>query len=204
MTDLQLEIPEDVEHRLNDALRPGGDLVGREEEQVDIRKWRHFAPSITADPDQRDLFARRRVGNRMQMGLRHVESRGDKTIGQVGIGSGEGARLERAGLKGGGDGGATTVIRPPQDAHDLIAEFSRFKTIARNLVDAGNDAVPVEYVRRVADQRPGVEGSRICDLRGARGQRLRNLPGLGQLQQPVCSESSRPQGRAGSYHQAIV
>lgn len=56
LADLQLEVPQAVEHRLDQALAPGRLLVGRDEEQVDVREGRHLAAAVAADRDHRDML----------------------------------------------------------------------------------------------------------------------------------------------------
>ena len=96
MADLEPQIPQDVEHRFDDALGPGGDLVGREKQQVDIRKRRHLAPAIAADRQKRQAFALGRVHQRVQPGCGEVESAADQAIGQPGIGAWWRLRLRTA------------------------------------------------------------------------------------------------------------
>ena len=79
VADLQLEIPERVEHRLDAALAPGGLLVREEEEQVDIRARRQRAAAITADGHDRDPLGLRRVDRRVEMlGRRDMQAADDR------------------------------------------------------------------------------------------------------------------------------
>ena len=61
VADLQLEIPQHVEHRLDDALAPGGLLVGKQEQQVDVRPRRQRAAAVAAGGDDREALARGRI-----------------------------------------------------------------------------------------------------------------------------------------------
>ncbi len=61
VADLQAQIPQHVERAFDDALGPGGDLVGGEEEEVDVGMGGHFGAAITADGDHRETFTGRGV-----------------------------------------------------------------------------------------------------------------------------------------------
>ena len=67
MADLQLEVPHDVKHRLDDALAPRGLLVGQQEQQIDVRSRRQRAAPVAADGDDGDALARRAVLDRIDM-----------------------------------------------------------------------------------------------------------------------------------------
>src|SRR3546814_13809998 len=67
MADLQPEIPQRIELRLDHLLGPARLLERGEEADVDIAVRRHFAAAIAADRDQRDALARRAVGRRIEM-----------------------------------------------------------------------------------------------------------------------------------------
>ncbi len=89
MSNLEPQIPENVEHRLDHALGPGGDLVRGQEQQVDIRSRRHLSAPVTAHRDNRDPFTLCRSRKRVQQFRRHEERRRDQPVGQVGIGTGQ-------------------------------------------------------------------------------------------------------------------
>ena len=48
MADLEAEIPEQIEHVLGDALAPGGLLVGKQEQEIDVGARREQAAPIAA------------------------------------------------------------------------------------------------------------------------------------------------------------
>ena len=80
MADLQPEIPQDVEHRLDDLLTPAGLLPRRQEQQVDVRIGRHLAAPVTADRNQRQPFRRGAVGGGIQAGGDRVEQQAQQLI----------------------------------------------------------------------------------------------------------------------------
>ena len=49
VADLQPQVPQAVEHALDQALAPGGLLVGGEEQQVDVGEGRHLGAAVAAD-----------------------------------------------------------------------------------------------------------------------------------------------------------
>ena len=66
--DLQPKVPEHVEDVFRDALRPGGLLPGKEEEQVDVGMRRKRAAPVAADRDQRQPLGGRRIARREDVG----------------------------------------------------------------------------------------------------------------------------------------
>ena len=71
MADLEAEVPQVIEHRLDHLFAPGGGLAGGNEGNIDVRMRRHLAAAVTADRDQREPFARRAIGRRVDV-LDHV------------------------------------------------------------------------------------------------------------------------------------
>ena len=61
VADLEAEIPEQIEHVLGDALAPGGLLVGKQEEEIDVRARRQHAAAIAALGDDRHVLGGGRV-----------------------------------------------------------------------------------------------------------------------------------------------
>ena len=57
VADLELQVPEHVEHRLDDALAPGGLLVGKQEQEVDVRSRRQRAAAVAAGGDDGEALA---------------------------------------------------------------------------------------------------------------------------------------------------
>ena len=57
--DLQLEVPQHIEQRLDHLFDAGRRLVGHEEQEIDVRKGREHAAPIAADRDNRRQRLRR-------------------------------------------------------------------------------------------------------------------------------------------------
>ena len=53
VADLEAEVPQEVEHVLDDALAPGGLLVGQQEQEIDIGAGRQHAAAVAADRHHR-------------------------------------------------------------------------------------------------------------------------------------------------------
>ena len=58
LADLQLQVPQQIEHRLDDLLAPRRAAIGDQKHQVDVAERRHLAAPAAAEPDQRDPLAR--------------------------------------------------------------------------------------------------------------------------------------------------
>ena len=67
VADLQLEVPQHVEHRLDDALAPGGLLVGQQEQEIDIRARRQGPAPVAAGRRHGETLAGGGVGRRIEM-----------------------------------------------------------------------------------------------------------------------------------------
>ena len=67
MADLQLQIPQHIQHGFDHRLGPRGDLPRRQKQQIHIGMRRHFGPPITAHRQNRDTLALGGVGQRVQM-----------------------------------------------------------------------------------------------------------------------------------------
>ena len=80
MAHLQLQIPQDVEHRLDDVFGPGRHLPGRQEQKVDIGKGSHLGPAVTADGHHRDAFRLGRVGQGVHDGRDQREDNLDRRV----------------------------------------------------------------------------------------------------------------------------
>ena len=104
MADLQLEIPQDIKQRFNQAFGPGGRLVGREEQQIDIGMRGHFAAPIATHRNHGDVFSGGRIGQRMQVVQSDPKRGSDDLIGQPCIGACRRAGGKRGFGKSIGDG----------------------------------------------------------------------------------------------------
>ncbi len=92
MADLQAEVPQHVEHVLDDLLAMGRLLPREQEQKVDIRKRRQLAAPVAADRDHRHAVARRRVGGGIRLGgpVVHdpddlVEQKGKIALGRIAV-----------------------------------------------------------------------------------------------------------------------
>ena len=85
------EVPEHVEDVFGHALRPGGLLVGKEEEEIDVGEGRERAAPIAADRDQRQPLGRGGVAHREDLCRGEIEERVDDAVGQRGKPLGGGA-----------------------------------------------------------------------------------------------------------------
>ena len=61
MSHFQMQVPEHVEHAFDQAFGPGRDFPRHEEQKIHVRAGRHLASAITADRENRDAFAIRRI-----------------------------------------------------------------------------------------------------------------------------------------------
>ena len=75
MPDLEAEIPEQIEHVFGDALAPGGLLVGKQEQEIDIRPRRQHAAPIA--PLRHDGHA---LGGGGDLG--GIDMVGDEVVGE--------------------------------------------------------------------------------------------------------------------------
>ena len=166
VADLELEVPQDVERRLDHRLGPWRDLVGRQKQQIDIGKRRHLAPAITANGNHRQPFA---IGGR-RVGVHHLhcgaQGPADQTIGQKGVGPRRRARLERRGGKG---------IRDPLAGGLLGVAQMRDDHLARR-----GDVRPVQPVqqrikgRLIKDVGPRADQGVSGPLKAVRAIRIRH------------------------------
>ncbi len=117
MPDLESQVPEHVEDRLDDLLGPGRALVGEQEQQVDVGERRQLAAAVAADRDQRQALALGRVRDREQRRLGGVEEDADHLVHQVG-GCRSAGRTALLGVEAPGDLGAALGQRLLQHLDD--------------------------------------------------------------------------------------
>ncbi len=67
MADLETEVPEEIEHRLDHLLAARHHLVRNQEQEIEIRKGRQLAAPVSADRDQRQGLARRGIGGGIEV-----------------------------------------------------------------------------------------------------------------------------------------
>ena len=58
MADLELQVPQQVKHRLGGSLLLGRRRLRGQEHQVEVAERRHFAAPRPAEPDQRQVLRR--------------------------------------------------------------------------------------------------------------------------------------------------
>jgi len=117
MSHLEPQIPQDVEHAFDHALRPGCDLVGREKEQVHVREGGHFASPVASHRNHGNPFSLGRVGQRMHRLCYKRKRRQNHAIRQKAISAGRSSCLEWARGKGCGNGRAAICDCLRQDRH---------------------------------------------------------------------------------------
>ena len=88
MPDLQAEIPQRVEHRFDDLLRPARLLVGRQKRDIDVGLRRHLATAIAPHSEERDTLRRGRVVERIEALEREIIDQAQHLIGKKGIAGG--------------------------------------------------------------------------------------------------------------------
>ena len=84
MTDLQAEIPQQVEHEFDDLLAAWRLLVGAQEQEVDVRQGRQLAAAVAAGGDDAQPFGGAGVGRRIGVLVGEVEQDPDDLVHQVG------------------------------------------------------------------------------------------------------------------------
>ncbi len=89
--DLEPEIPQRIEHRLGDALAPGGLLVGKEKQKIDVGAGRQHPASVAADGHDRHALARRWIAGTIKRAAREFERDLDDRIHQTREALGAGA-----------------------------------------------------------------------------------------------------------------
>ena len=153
VANFKAQIPQDIKHRFNDAFGPGGDLVGRQKQQVDIRLRCHFAAPIAADGKDRKAFGLGRIGKRVHHAGSHVKGRQDNAIGQPAIGAGHGACLKGLLCKGGCDCGAAALHLGAKQVDHGMAQGAHVATaFAYGLGKPGLDLAEVKDIVCGANQ----------------------------------------------------
>ncbi len=84
MPDLQAEIPQQVEHELDDLLAARRLLVGAQEEEIDVGQRRQLAPSVAARCDHSQPLGGARIGRGIGILVGKVEQDPDDLVHQIG------------------------------------------------------------------------------------------------------------------------
>src|SRR5687767_5998938 len=82
MADLEAEVPQVIEQRLDHLLAPRRGLAGRDEGDVDVRMRRHLAAAVAADRNERQPLTLRAVGDRVEIGDDMVVEYADQLVDQ--------------------------------------------------------------------------------------------------------------------------
>ena len=80
MADLQAEIPEVVEQVLDHLLAMGGQLVGQQEQEIDVGMGRQLAAAVAADGHQGQPLGRRGIGQWVSMSCGKIMQRAQELI----------------------------------------------------------------------------------------------------------------------------
>ena len=80
MTHLEAEVPEHIEHILDNALAPGRLLVGEEEQQIDVREWRQQTAAIASCRDHSHVLGIGRIGGAVDVGDGVVVDEADQLV----------------------------------------------------------------------------------------------------------------------------
>ena len=84
VADLETQIPEQIEHELDDALAPRGLLVGQQEQQIDVRVWRQLSAAIASRRHDAHAFRGGRVYGPIQVGHGKIINDPDEFVLEVG------------------------------------------------------------------------------------------------------------------------
>ena len=83
MADLQPHVPQAIENGFGDRLAPGGLLVGKQEQQIDVGLRRHQAAAVAAGGDDRHPLGVGRDQALVEMPRRRLEQQADDGVVQV-------------------------------------------------------------------------------------------------------------------------
>ena len=114
MADLEAEVPEEIEDRLDHLLAPGGGLDRGEEGDVEVRMRRHLAAAIAAHGHDRQAFARRAVAGAIDVTDDVIVDDADDLVDQEGLGLGNVVPGRGLVGKAAGDLGPARSQRRPQ------------------------------------------------------------------------------------------
>ena len=106
MADLQLQIPQDVEQRLDDLFAPGDVAAGAEEHEVEVAERRHLPASGAAKANDGNSLAGGRIGIGVDPLDDQVVGKAHQLVRQEGIGCRDDAAPAWLGGQAPGDFGA--------------------------------------------------------------------------------------------------
>ena len=143
LPDLEAEIPEQIEDRLDHRLGPGIALPRRHEGDVDVRMERHLAAPIAADRHQQQPLRCGRIAERVQLQGDEIISEAKDLVGQEGIG------------RGGLASGIGPLLEPARDlgsaGRQRVLE-DRGRALAIGPLEPGGDRAPVDDLALARDR----------------------------------------------------
>ena len=84
VADLELQVPQHIEHRLDDAFAPGGLLVGQEEQEIDVGPRCERPAPVAAGRDNGELLGRGGVVGRVEVPHDAVVQGADDAVHEAG------------------------------------------------------------------------------------------------------------------------
>ena len=160
MAHLEAEIPQQIQHRLDYLLAPGGLLAADEEGDVDIRMRRHLGAAVSAHRHDREALRLRPVGAGVEMRDRVIVDDPDQLVDQ----EREAPRIfmpgRRLGLEPLRQLGAALVERILEQADDMRARL--VAVLPDQRIDSGGKLAPVDD-RALAGDGCGAQAAR-CSL----------------------------------------
>ena len=180
MSHFQMQVPEHVEHALDQAFGPGRDFPRHEEQKVHVRAGRHLATAVAADRENRDAFAIRRIGVGVKPKRRDLKCAFDHSVGQVPKCKRRVAGCERTCVQCFNDRGTPAVdslsqtLGYPASRHGAVPGRQAIHVV-RN---CGQHGRAVKDLTRAQAQIR--KGRTVEFLRGLRSPRCQSLLGRGQ------------------------
>ncbi len=176
MADLQPQVPQGIEHRLDHLLCPSGGLPRRDEGDVDIAVRRHLPAAIAAHRHQGDALAGAAIAGRVKMMRRRVVKQAEDLVDEEGEGGHRLAPTRRLCFQPPRDVQAPGIERRLQFPDDQATQLCRITPVlARQIVDAVGNSAPID------DGAAGAEGGVLHDHR----LNLISAAGGGQLFQLI-------------------
>ena len=165
MADLEAQIPEAVEHELHHLLAMGRQLVGQQEQEIDIRAGGELAPAIAAHRHQGQMLAGAGIGQREDLLGGVVVEGADQLIHQeAGLAPDAQAGILRPGLR----------LEAPADLHPALGQrpLQHLQQgripLGPGIGEAGGEAPAVDDGALIAD---GLHGAASYGIQGPRCKR---------------------------------
>ncbi len=145
----EAQIPQEIQDFLDDLLAPRGDLVGQQEEQIDVRRGRQLAAPVAAHRGDGEVLARRGVGFRVQPAADVRAQRGQQGVHEV-AGLAHDARA-RGGLRLEARADCGAAI-----AHGRLQDLQGGAAAGRVRAVFGVDRGELRVQRRAVEDAPGL------------------------------------------------